>query len=167
MKLRVEVDGESYALELERFGAITRYSLEGATKIAGEATIVELRPGVFSVLLGHQSFTVSVSEKAGVLEVWSATQRHLLSLADARDRAPGGKKAAATGRVEIRAQMPGKIIKLLVAAGAIVQAGQGVIVVEAMKMQNEMKSPKAGVVSRIRVEEGATVVAGEAMMVVE
>jgi biotin carboxyl carrier protein len=69
--------------------------------------------------------------------------------------------------MELRALMPGKVIKLLVQAGAAVEPGQGLIVVEAMKMQNEMKSPKKGIVSRIHAVEGATVVAGEALIVVE
>jgi biotin carboxyl carrier protein len=63
--------------------------------------------------------------------------------------------------------MPGKVIKLLVESGSTVRAGQGLIVVEAMKMQNEMKSPKDGRVSKIHVEEGATVGAGQALIVVE
>ncbi len=168
MKFRMEVDGESYALELQRNGSDSEYSLEGGAGHArGNVSVAELRPGVFSVLLGQMSFTVYISEKGGALEVFAGTQRHLLSIVDARDRPVGGKKAAATGRVELRAQMPGKIIKLLVTAGTTVHAGQGVIVVEAMKMQNEMKSPRDGVVSGIRVQEGATVAAGETLMVVE
>jgi biotin carboxyl carrier protein len=63
--------------------------------------------------------------------------------------------------------MPGKVIKLLVEKGVNVQAGQGLIVVEAMKMQNEMKSPKDGMVSKINVAEGATVGAGQTLIVVE
>jgi biotin carboxyl carrier protein len=63
--------------------------------------------------------------------------------------------------------MPGKVIKLLAEKGAAVQAGQGLIVVEAMKMQNEMRSPRDGVVAKINVAEGATVVAGQALIVVE
>ena len=73
----------------------------------------------------------------------------------------------AHGPLELRAQMPGKVIKILVAQGAAVQSGQGLIVVEAMKMQNEMKSPKDGVVSKIHAAEGATVAAGEILIVVE
>ena len=167
MKLRVEVDGQSYTLDLRRNGADSEYSLDGPSQASGSASVIEVKPGVFSVLMDSRSFTVYLSEKNGALESFSATQRHLLSVADARDRSVGSKKVAAAGPVEIRAQMPGKVIKLLVAPGAAVDSGQGVIVVEAMKMQNEMKSPKAGVVSRIRVAEGATVVAGEIMMVVE
>jgi biotin carboxyl carrier protein len=167
LKLRVEVDGESYTLDLQRNGAASHYLLEGASHEAGAASVIELKPDVFSVLMGYKSFTVFLSERNGVLDVFVATQRHAISIADARDRPVGSKKVAAAGPVEIRAQMPGKVIKLLAAPGTTVQAGQGVIVVEAMKMQNEMKSPKAGVVSRIRVQEGATVAAGETMMVVE
>ena len=63
--------------------------------------------------------------------------------------------------------MPGKVVRVLVAAGAKVEAGAGIIVVEAMKMQNEMKAPKSGCVTRIHVKEGATVTAGELLAVVD
>lgn len=167
MKLRVEVDGETYQLELGRTGSEWAYSLGGAQESAGSASIAEVAPGVFSVLIANRSFTVSVTEKEGLLEVSSGPHRHMLSITDARDRAAGARKTAASGPVEIRAQMPGRIIKLLVTTGATVHAGQGIIVVEAMKMQNEMKSPKDGLVSEIRVREGSTVAAGGTMMVIE
>lgn len=167
MKLRIDIDAESYTLALGRSAAGTEYLLAGAETTSGTASVLELNPGVYSVLLGGKSFTVYLAENGRGLEVWTATQRHFIAIADARDRVAAGGKSAATGRIEIRAQMPGKIIKLLVAPGANVAAGQGVIVVEAMKMQNEMKSPKDGVISHIRVQEGATVAAGETMLVVE
>ena len=63
--------------------------------------------------------------------------------------------------------MPGKIVRVLVEAGAQVEAGAGVVVVEAMKMQNEMKAPKAGTVVSIDVQEGATVNAGDVLAVIE
>jgi biotin carboxyl carrier protein len=63
--------------------------------------------------------------------------------------------------------MPGKVVRVLVTAGANVEAGAGIIVVEAMKMQNEMKAPKAGVVLSINAAEGATVKAGDVLAVVE
>ncbi|MGH9584041.1 MAG: acetyl-CoA carboxylase biotin carboxyl carrier protein subunit [Bryobacteraceae bacterium] len=133
----------------------------------GSASIVEVMPGVFSVLLGSRSFTVHVARNCGELEVWIGSERHAISLADARDRAPARKRAAAAGPVELRAQMPGKVVRLLVAPGEAVEADQGVIVVEAMKMQNEMKSPKSGTVKKIHTEEGATVAAGEALIAIE
>ena len=63
--------------------------------------------------------------------------------------------------------MPGKVVRIIAEAGAAVQKGDGIIVVEAMKMQNEMKSPKDGVVKEIRVSEGSTVNAGEVLVVIE
>jgi len=69
----------------------------------------------------------------------------------------------AEGRQAIAAPMPGKVIRLLVKAGDKVQAGQGVLVVEAMKMQNEVKSPKSGRVERLLAKEGQPVNAGEVL----
>ena len=72
-----------------------------------------------------------------------------------------------TGAAEIISPMPGKIVRVLVAEGASVEAGAGVIVVEAMKMQNEMKAPKAGVIASINAVEGATVNAGDVLAVIK
>ncbi|MBI4459929.1 MAG: biotin/lipoyl-binding protein [Acidobacteria bacterium] len=63
--------------------------------------------------------------------------------------------------------MPGKVIRVLVSENQSVEAGQGLLVVEAMKMQNEIKSPRAGCVQKVRVREGQTVTAGEVLLVVE
>ena len=81
-----------------------------------------------------------------------------------RERTGGG---ASHGRQNICAPMPGKIVRVLVAAGDAVEAGQGLVVVEAMKMQNEMKSPKAGRVIEVKTRPEATVAAGEVLMVIE
>jgi len=72
-----------------------------------------------------------------------------------------------SGEVELRAPMPGKIVKILVQEGAAIEANHGVLVMEAMKMQNEIKSPKAGVVKRIAVAEAAAVNSGELLAIVE
>jgi biotin carboxyl carrier protein len=72
-----------------------------------------------------------------------------------------------TGAAEIVSPMPGKIVRVLVKPGDTVEAGAGVIVVEAMKMQNEMKAPKAGIVVSIEAAEGATVNAGDVLAVIE
>lgn len=167
MRLSVEVDGESYLLQLERNGGTAHYALHGAIEASGTALVAEVMPGVFSVLLGSRSIEIRVEQTGDSFEVWTGGDRHNVSIADARDRLSRSKKTGAAGPVELRAQMPGKVINLLVKLGAAVQAGQGLMVVEAMKMQNEMKSPKDGIVSKIHATEGATVVAGEALLVVE
>jgi biotin carboxyl carrier protein len=71
------------------------------------------------------------------------------------------------GRAQIKAPMPGKVVRVLVEAGQTVEAGQPVVVVEAMKMQNELKSPKSGTVAELRAAPGATVNAGDVLVIVE
>ncbi|MDQ2775759.1 MAG: acetyl-CoA carboxylase biotin carboxyl carrier protein subunit [Acidobacteriota bacterium] len=166
MKLLVEVDGNSYTLDLRRDGVYSEYRLQGAGESSGRASVLAVVPGTYSVLLEDRSFTVNIVRLNGVVEVWVAGQRHAIAIADARDRTAKVSGPNAAGPLEIRAQMPGKVIKVLVAAGAAVEAGQGLVVVEAMKMQNEIKSSKDGVASRIFAVEGATVAAGEVLMVV-
>lgn len=167
MKLRVDMDGETYLLNVARNGAHSDYELQGSESVSGKASVIEVMPGVFSVLLHHQSFTVDVAPHGDGWDVWVAGKRHQVSIADARDRSGKSKKISDTGPIEVRAQMPGKVIKVLVQAGETVEAGQGVMVVEAMKMQNEMKSPKDGVISKIYAAEGVTVAAGETLLTVE
>jgi biotin carboxyl carrier protein len=84
-------------------------------------------------------------------------------------RLRSGQSAGAhhTGAAEIVSPMPGKIVRVLLRTGDKVEAGAGIIVVEAMKMQNEMKAPKAGIVISINANEGATVNAGDVLAVVE
>jgi biotin carboxyl carrier protein len=153
LKLRIDVDGEIQTLD----------STE-----PGSASIEEVRRGVFSILLGTLSFTVNVAASGDAFEVVGSDGLPcVIRVTDARDRRGGTDGAASKGPAVIRAQMPGKIIKLLVDVHAQVEAGQGLIVVEAMKMQNEVKAPKTGKVAKILVSAGGTVAAGETLLVLE
>lgn len=182
MKLRAESNGHSYLLEIvpaetEAAGGVLKsisYILksleddnpEGSS--AGTASVLEVMPGVFSVLEDNTSFLIRLSPGLDdTLEISWGTERFSVALGDLRDQAPRKKGASDAGPQELRALMPGKVVKILVAEGERVSSGQGVIIVEAMKMQNEMKSPKDGVVSRISTAEGATVAAGATLLVVE
>lgn len=167
MKFRVELNGETLLLDLEPNGSRAAYKLTGHLEQRGSASIEEVMPGVFSVLLNDKSLLVNVAPDGQPLEAWCGIHRYVISLADTRDRAADSKKAASNGPIEIRAQMPGKIIKVLAPAGSAVSAGQGVLIVEAMKMQNEVKAPRDGTVTRIHVIEGMTVAAGDPLLVVE
>jgi len=69
-------------------------------------------------------------------------------------------------RQQVTAPMPGKVVRILVQAGDKVEAGQGLLVVEAMKMQNEIRSPKGGTIERLHVKEGQPVNAGEVLCIV-
>ena len=87
--------------------------------------------------------------------------------ADPRDWKGNAEEVAAGGPQRITAPMPGRVVSVLVAKGDMVEAGAGIVIVEAMKMQNEMKSARAGKVVSIRVKEGATVGAGEVLATIE
>ena len=86
---------------------------------------------------------------------------------DPRNLRAGGQASAQPGRQRISSPMPGKVVRVLVVPGDAVEAGQGLVVVEAMKMQNEMKSPQAGHVVEVHTQADATVAAGDILIVVE
>jgi biotin carboxyl carrier protein len=168
LKFRADIGGESFTLELSRNGSQSSFKVHRADHpAAGTASIIEVAPGTFSVLLGTRSFTVQVARRGESLEVWSGHTRRLISLADIRDAAPKSKQTGSAGPAYLRSEMPGKVVRLLAAPGESVRAGQGILVVEAMKMQNEIHSPKDGTVKEIRTQSGATVAAGEILAVID
>jgi biotin carboxyl carrier protein len=131
---------------------------------AGEFSIRPLDDGSYSVLIGTRSYRVTNSRAGEFLVNGRSIAVQVFDPRALRNRGSG---SAAQGRQKITAPMPGRIIRLLAAVGDPVEAGQGLVVVEAMKMQNEMKSPKAGRVTEIKTKEGAAVSAGDVLVVVE
>ena len=101
-------------------------------------------------------------------DVIVGTERYSITITDPK-RLRGALSASAhgDGLMQIVAAMPGKVVRLLVEVGEKVQAEQGIVTVEAMKMQNEMKSPKAGMVVAVNVQAGVTVNAGDVLAVIE
>jgi len=169
MKFEVQLNGSSgvhkYTVELEPAGSGYRVTLDGKVVQADAAL---LAPSTVSVLLNGQSFEVHVTPSLdGQLKLQSGPHEFTAELQD--PRAWQGRRHGtleAEGRQQILAPMPGKVVRLLVNPGDEVEAGQGLLVVEAMKMQNEIRSPKKGKVERLQVKEGQTVNAGEVLCVV-
>ena len=168
MKLNAEVDGERVALELRRDGGRVLAEVGGRRY---EVEAREVGAGEYLLLHGGRVYECSVgpvAEAGGAREVSVGGRAYGVRLADPKHlRGAGPAGAHDAGRVQVRAPMPGKVVRVLVEAGQAVEAGQGVVVVEAMKMQNELKSPKAGTVAELRAEPGATVNAGDVLAVVE
>ncbi len=161
MKVEVIVGGRSARLtvDAERF----RYEPEGSAPLEREFSIVPLTPGSFSVLIGDRSYEAIVAGS----EVRVNGKAFAVEVIDPRGMRGQKRAGAGAGPQSIAAMMPGKVVRLLVAPGDPVEEGQGLIVVEAMKMQNEMKSPKAGRVVEIKTQPDATVVAGDVLLVIE
>ena len=118
-----------------------------------------------SLLIDHALADVSVVARGDTYLVDVGGRVHRVQLLDARRARAAAAPGA--GEREVRAAMPGKIVAVLVEAGAAVTRGQGLIVIEAMKMENEVAAPRDGTVRELRVQPGQTVEAGELLAVVE
>jgi len=125
---------------------------------------------LYSLLIGGRSFEVDLLEVEEAFMVLVDGQPFRVEIQDEQERrlrAAVGKEAARAAKRAVTAPMPGKVVKLLVKPGDAVKAGDGVIVVEAMKMENELKAPTPGTVKEIRVAEGKAVTAGDVLVVIE
>ncbi|HEV8384993.1 MAG TPA: biotin/lipoyl-containing protein [Candidatus Acidoferrales bacterium] len=135
-----------------------------------EADAVEVGPAMYSILLRGQSYEVRVHAAPDGLHISAGGEELVAQVVDPRQwrsrRVARSGGIEAEGRQEIKAPMPGKIVRVLAKAGDAVEAGQGLLVVEAMKMQNEIKAPKTGRVEKMLVAEGQAVNAGETVAVV-
>jgi biotin carboxyl carrier protein len=169
MKLIAEITGTKQNLEIRRDGARVWAEIDGRLY---ELEAHEPEAGVYLLMHGGGVYECRVETGVGTArgssEVSVRDSVYEVALIDPkRLRGARGAGAEASGRAQVAASMPGKVVRVLVAEGAQVEAGDGLVVVEAMKMQNELKSPKSGTVVEVRAEAGATVNAGDVLVVVE
>jgi biotin carboxyl carrier protein len=168
--LKFEVVIGSRSARIEVNGARFRYEREGSEAIEREFSIAELTPGSYSILIEGRSYSAFTSPSgiaASLNEIVVNGRAFAVEVFDPREMRARKSAGAGEGRQNIIAMMPGKVVRVLAARGDEVEAGQGLIVVEAMKMQNEMKSPKSGRVVEVKTQADATVAAGEILMVIE
>lgn len=166
---------QTFQVELGAASAASESSKETRLTCSVNGALVEshldatlLEGGVLSLLVGGKSYEVRRDQIGEQTEIQIGEERYVVEVRDPRSlRARRGRRAATDGPKKITAPMPGKVVRILAPEGAKVEAGQGIIVIEAMKMQNELKSPKAGVVKKMMAVEGATVNPGDALAVVE
>ena len=165
MVYEVMVDGKPHRLELERAAGGWECRLDGQpVHLDG---VIPCRD-VLSLLVDGHSYEIKREQTATDLHLWVGSTRFVVELRDprslrSRQKAAGDEK----GPRKIVAPMPGRVVRVLVAENSEVEAGQGIVVVEAMKMQNEIKSPKKGVVKKISTIPGAAVNPGDVLAIVE
>ena len=131
---------------------------------------LQVDPGLYSLLIGGRSYEVDLLEIEDALMVLVDGQPFRVEIQaeqERRLRAAAGKDEVRAGRRAVTAPMPGRVVRLLVRPGDAVRPGDGIIVMEAMKMENELKASAAGMVKEVRVEEGKAVSAGEILVVME
>jgi biotin carboxyl carrier protein len=168
MKLRATIETDEVDVEIRReagkvFASVgeREYELDAHASPAG-LTLLTADGYVFDCRVEGQPAS------GEAVDVFVGTNHYAVTLTDPK-RLRGAAVASAhgDGAVRIVAPMPGKVVRVLVAKGDSVEAGAGIVVVEAMKMQNEMKAPKAGTVSTLNVEVGTTVNGGDVLAVIE
>jgi len=151
-------------VEVARQGRRIRAIIDGRTI---QADAVEVADCTYSVLIEGRAYEVRVEPGPSGLRVHAGPREFSIGIEDPRIwRGRRGGALGAKGRQEIQAPMPGKVVRVLAEQGAAVEAGQGLLVIEAMKMQNEIRSPKKGILERLLVEDGQAVNAGEPLAVV-
>jgi biotin carboxyl carrier protein len=166
MKIELEIEGQVIDAEFNSTNGAAQLTFSGATH---EALVSEPEPGIFTVIINDRVYACALERLPdGATEIVVNGRRIPVSVRDKKHlRGHAGAGAGASGRINLSSPMPGKVVRVLLNTGDEVAAHQGVLVVEAMKMQNEVQSPKAGKVAEIRVSEGQTVNAGEVLAVIE
>jgi acetyl/propionyl-CoA carboxylase alpha subunit len=154
-------------------GKKVRVSLPGsregvvAAEVDGRALTADvrlLRPGVMSLVVEGRQYRCVLDGDGVVID----GRRFGFEVEDPRSlQGRRGAGAGTDGPRAVKAPMPGRVVRILVKAGDEVEQGQGLVVIEAMKMQNELKSPKAGRVAKVAVAVDDTVGSGDVLVVVE
>ena len=160
----VTIDGRSRAVEIEDSEGRVRVIVDGRERRLDVRTLGD---GVWSLLDGVAARVVQVDGVAPKLtvEVSHPDGEPRIAIAEIADGRPGAAavvpRAHDTGPLTLRAPIPGRVVKVLVRAGESVGAGQTLLVLEAMKMENELRAPRDGVIATVYTTEGAAVETGQ------
>jgi biotin carboxyl carrier protein len=168
MKLRAIIADTEIDVEISAEGSRVSATVDGRPY---ELLLQEAREANLLLLHEGRVFACRTDgrlESGSQLDVTVGARRYALTLIDPkRLRSALGDGGQGEGAARIIAPMPGKVVRVLVEAGEEITAGDGILVVEAMKMQNEMKAPKSGTVVSLNVEAGTTVNGGDLLAVIE
>lgn len=168
MKLQAQIAEAKHIVEINELDGKTVAVIDGERH---EVEVSNPEPNVFLIKKNgkvFEAFAAPTSDpNTPKLVTVNGREIEVRLIEPKRLRGAAKDQANADGMAEIRTAMPGKVVRILLAVGATVEKGDGVLVVEAMKMQNELKAPKDGTVKDIRVAEGDTVSAGDVLAIVE
>jgi biotin carboxyl carrier protein len=165
MKLALRINGAEDQIEVLSPVPNCRFRLGDGPERSAQVETPET--SVYSVLLDGRSYDARIEETATGLVVVIDGFRFEIEVRDPRRWSRKSGTRASGGVETLAAPMPGKVVRVLVAPGDMVEAGQGLLVVEAMKMQNEMKASRAGRILAVSAKVGATVSAGEILATIE
>ncbi len=167
MKLEVRIGTVVRQIEIQRTGPNQFAIGTGETTQNDTMDAREVAPHTYSILVNGRAFEAVVIREADGVLVRCGDHGFRATVSEPRAWQRGrGTLFGAEGKQQVIAPMPGKVVRILVRAGETVQADQGLVVVEAMKMQNEIRAPKAGTIERISIREGQAVSAGEPLITI-
>jgi len=162
MKYRALVDGEDIELEI-----VTSHSSKVEALVSGSRLsfgLFEISHGVYWFELDNRSVEARILPEGDGYRVQIGRVSHQVEFLDFRSRRrPKGERKAGS-REDVLSPMPGRVVQILAREGETVKAGQGLIVLEAMKMQNEIRSPRDGIVAAVGVTEGTAVSAAQILL---
>ncbi|HZN54533.1 MAG TPA: biotin/lipoyl-containing protein [Candidatus Polarisedimenticolaceae bacterium] len=163
VKLSAKVGDRTHEIAITRVDAAYVVTLDGVEHVLD---VRKLEADFYSILYEGKSYELSVESSGGSYWVRHGAHEQLVELSDA---SRGGREELRRrdGPERIDSIMPGKVVRVLVEAGDEVRAGQGIVVIEAMKMENEVAAPRGGRVKEIAVAPGETVEAGAKLVVLE
>ena len=168
MKLTAETENSSLPIEFRRQDGRVSAVINGREY---DLEVSEPEPGVFLFKHEGRIFEASATRDPAIRSAFTVSlqgREHSVTIVDPkRLRGSGSGDSQADGFAEIKTAMPGKVVRVLAAEGDAVEKGDGIVVVEAMKMQNELKSPITGTVKTVTAIEGATVSAGQVLATIE
>ena len=164
MKLDVSIAGRRHVVELRRSDAGTDVELDGRPL---PVEVTDLPGGDRSLLLGGRSFRVRASRDRESWRVRVGAHEIAATVAEHGRLAETRRGGASDGPQSVTSVMPGKVVRVLVEPGQLVDDDQGLVVVEAMKMENEIVAPRAGRVRAVHVSPGQPVESGVALVEIE
>jgi len=165
MKYLADADGKAFIVDLDHPGEVI---------VDGQHHTVSLeavnRGTTYSIIIDGRSYQAFVERRDGAYTVEIGSERHQITVEDerlGRLKRLGGAEKAQSGEVVLKAPMPGLVVAVRIEVGQVVEPGQGMIILEAMKMENELRATRGGTVKAIRVRPGQAVNQGEALVVIE
>ena len=162
------IDGEEYRIDITEVSGKNLFILTVGEK-KYNIDVVHSEHSLYSMLLDGKSYEIDLDAKDGICNILVNGEHYSVNVINEKKKAlwKKSRETETEGKQSIITEMPGKVVKIFAEVGKQVKQGQGMIVVEAMKMENELKSPKDGKVIEINVKEGETVEGGTTLVVIE
>ncbi|MBX6773309.1 MAG: acetyl-CoA carboxylase biotin carboxyl carrier protein subunit [Chloroflexi bacterium] len=168
MKYYVDVAGRTFELDLQEDGERLR------VQIGDQHLTLDLRavtpPSLYSLLIDNRSYEIFVEARGSAYDLLINGELFHLTVQDEWTRRLANiqrKTRLETGEIAVTAPMPGAVVSVEVVPGQEVQPGQGLVILSAMKMENEIRAPRAGRVKSVEVQAGQSVEQGRTLIVLE